>query len=77
LLSDAPDDGLGCNGFQQLDLFVGKWSNFGSPNKYNADRDSLAQQGRGEYRVAAPTLDCADRLWKLGCNNGHQILNVD
>ena len=32
---------------------------------------------RCEHRPTTHTLDRADRLWKLGCRNGHQILNVD
>src|SRR5438132_13233160 len=36
------DHRLGSEGFEKRDLFVGKWSDFGSPNKNHADRNPHA-----------------------------------
>jgi len=39
------DHGLGCEGFEQFDLFIAERPNFEPPDKDNADRNALAEQG--------------------------------
>ena len=53
-------------GFEKRDLLVRERTNLGSTNDDHADRNTLAQQGRGKYGATTHTLVSAERLWKLG-----------
>ena len=70
------NDGLVCEGFQQSDLLIREWANFGAADQNSADRTPFSLQRGDQYGSKTLPVQGNLNIRKLRCPE-RQVLNVD